>query len=594
VEISFTETANESGSASRASPELGVTEIQGQVFDSTSGLTFLHRARRRLTAQKSSAEGEDIKRVAESQPMTIAGDKPLPSVEEVAPLKLPEPPETKQLITLYFEVCIATFRILHKPTVETWLCILERNIREAKPLGNAIGHAKAAIVLIALAIAKTHHDKRTNVQPYDNIPGALSSGDQIFCVAERLLESEIGYPRLESAQARLIQVLYLLTTSRFNRSWYIFGTALQIISALGLHRQADIKRKLTPPEDYLQTQCGLRTFWTAYILDNYLGVIFGRPRHFNDSYIDQKLPERADDDKMTTEGPGESADPDDCHIDALIFHAKIAKIIGSISYDLYSVSYRTEQQKDAAVSYWMEKINEWHSSLPAHLGSVRPSMLIPSYKRQAIAMTLAHSHAIMHANRLFLLGRSFQSNDAKVETCLAAAKRVLETVDAVAKEGPIFHAFWWTHYVTFCALVVTYVWEIQKKRLENAENDQERGQLLKLAELCQQYLAKATASNSPSRRYAVILEEFKNAAQNTPRGSPGTTSGTCSRFAQPEVQTRPGEYMGLTSHLSIAASDQDASINSYPSLSDPHVLDTWQLSDWLDIDSSVSRVQYSI
>ena len=151
--------------------------------------------------------------------------------------------------------------------------------------------------------------------------------------------------------------------------------------------------------------------------------------------------------------------------------------------------------------------------------------------------------------------------------------------------------------MTFCALVVTYVWEIQKKRLENVENagnDKGRGQLLKLAELCQQYLAHATASNSPSRRYAVILEEFKNAAQNTPRGSSNITHETCSRFAQHTAHTQASEYSGSASNLGFAASEQDTSINNFHSLSNSHILDTWQLSDWLDIDSSVSQMPYPI
>jgi hypothetical protein len=168
-------------------------------------------------------------------------------------------------------------------------------------------------------------------------------------------------------------------------------------------------------------------------------------------------------------------------------------------------------------------------------------MLIPSYRRQATVLKLAHSHAIMHANRLFLLGGSYENN---VNDCIAAAKVVLETVDASAKEGPIFHAFWWTHYVTFNALVVVYVWETQRQNHQSPD----REKLLQLAQKCHTHLAEATATNSPSRRYAVILEEFRDAA------------------------TRAHQSTGIL----------DA-----PTLVDPNFLDQWDTSDWLDLDSSV-------
>lgn len=590
--VSVNETYNDSGVHSRASPELGMAEIQGQVFDPTSGLTFLHRAWRRLSAQGNSDVRDELRRAAESQPMTIAGDKALPNLEENATLELPQPTETRDLITLYFEVCIATYRILHKPSVESWLSALEDNIREDRPIWETIGRAKAAMVLIVLALARTHREKSKGLQSESDESGILNMSDRLFCQAEHLLDLETGYPKLESAQARIIQVLYLLTTSRFNRSWFVFGTALQIISALGLQRRADRKRKLTSRSDYLRTQCGLRTFWTAYILDNYLGVIFGRPRHFNDEDIDQKLPDRVDDDHMTTDGPGQAADPEDCHIDALIFHTRIAKIIGSISREVYSIKSYTEQQRMNAVSYWMNQIKEWHASLPAHLGSVRPSMLIPSYKRQAIAMTLAHSHAIMHANRLFLLGSSFHTCDVQVQSCLAAAKRVLETVDGVAREGPMFHAFWWTHYVTFCALVIVYVWEIQQKRIGRVGKDDEgRLQLLDLAETCQKTLANATASNSPSRRYALILEEFRNAASSNPRRSALVDSVALSQMTSSNIETDADthNFASATATVGVASDEAlGADTYNYCSAPEPHILDTWQLTDWIDIDSSVS------
>lgn len=173
---------------------------------------------------------------------------------------------------------------------------------------------------------------------------------------------------------------------------------------------------------------------------------------------------------------------------------------------------------------------------------------------------------------------------------MEAAKSVLETVDRLAKEGPIFHAFWWTHYVTFCALVVTYVWEIQLRRTRRVIGKQNRAKLMELAERCQTHLANATASNSPSRRYAVILEEFRAAAMNT--NSRSTAVPT--EVDQSRPLQIPGQPNLAEAPISLLAegnmsSDMGQVLGGVdPSLPyEAHLLDEWNTTDWLDLDSSV-------
>lgn len=309
---------------SRGSPELGMAEIQGQVFDPTSSLAFLHRASRRLSAAHEDSPGiDDSRSLAENQQMFMAGDKPLSSDGaglEQQPI-LPDPEDARALLALYFDVCIATYRILHRPSTESWLSTMESNLRDGVAVWQRIGHARAAIIYAVLAIAKFHQGKSKGGSTQDC--RALRLSDHLFHFSMRLADQETGYPRLESAQVRIVQVLYMLTTSRFNQSWYVFGNALQLISALGLQRRADWRRRHKSAANYIEKQCSLRTFWTAYVLDNYLGVVFGRPRHFHDDNIDQDLPDRINDEDMAADGP--VGDPDDrrgCHTDALVFHAR--------------------------------------------------------------------------------------------------------------------------------------------------------------------------------------------------------------------------------------------------------------------------------
>ncbi|KPM41888.1 hypothetical protein AK830_g4644 [Neonectria ditissima] len=585
---------NESAVPSRASPELGMAEIQGQVFDPTSGLTFLHRAWKRLSAQNSNQPPDVAKPSAENQSLYMAGDKPLPDIGGDVPIPLPSPSDGRNLLALYFDVCVATYRLFHRPTLEAWLGVIEKNVEENRPIWHEVGRAKASIVLVALAVATLHQEKSKGFLSADGEAQAVRASDVLFAVSTRLADEETGYPKLESAQARIVHTLYLLTTSRFNRSWYVFGNALQLISALGLHRRAN-KRRQVSRTDYIHAQCSIRTFWTAYVLDNYLGVVFGRPRHFHDDDIDQEFPDRVNDEDMTALGPGVE-NPDDCHVDALIFHARIAEIIGSVSREVYTLRDITNQERVAAAHKLNQRIHDWHASLPLHLGSIRPSMLITSYRRQATVLKLAHSHAIMHANRLFLLGTSTVTYEAQITECMGAAQAVLETVDYMAQEGPIFHAFWWTHYVAFCALIVTHVWEIQQRRAGRQIGRQNRAKLTELAERCQSHLARATASNSPSRRYAVILEEFRTAAKVPSTRLPATVidpelEGLPQTLGQPGPENQMTIDAGSTLPEDIVQVYQDTDSTL---VYDPRLLDEWQTADWLDLDSSAFWPQVEI
>jgi hypothetical protein len=254
----------------------------------------------------------------------MSGDKSLIVGKEITQDILPSQEDARTLMSLYFDVCIATYRCLHRPSVDDWLSTMQKNVAEGASVSAGIGRSRAAVVYVALAMAKRHQEKSRITTAQEEDEHALRGTDELFAFSTKLTDQETGIPVVESAQARIVQTLYLLTTSRFNQAWYTFGHALRIIAALGWQRRASGARRRATKPDYIQEQCCLRTFWSAYIIDNYLGVVFGRPRLFHDDDIDQDWPDRVNDQEMTSSGPTcELADNrSGCHTDALIFHAK--------------------------------------------------------------------------------------------------------------------------------------------------------------------------------------------------------------------------------------------------------------------------------
>lgn len=248
-------------SASRSSPELDTSEMNGEYVDRTSGLSFLQRARSRLK-NRGAPSADHAER--SKQPLTAAGDKPLLGVLSdgltANPVILPPIPDSAQaleLLDLYFEVCVATYKPLHRPTVDAWYRVLASNVTQGLPMTKTLGHARVSTVLSIFAVTTFHRQKSRG---FSDDVSSLSNSDAFFRCSMALTESETGGPHLESAQARLVQVFYLLMTCRMNQAWYIFGSLLQIISALGMHRRD--RRKIhnaSSKPDYAHSQCRKRT-----------------------------------------------------------------------------------------------------------------------------------------------------------------------------------------------------------------------------------------------------------------------------------------------------------------------------------------------
>lgn len=121
--------------------------------------------------------------------------------------------------------------------------------------------------------------------------------------------------------------------------------------------------------------------------------------------------------------------------------------------------------------------------------------------------------------------------------------------------------------------------------------------LMCLAERCHTHPAHAMASNSPSRRYAVIFEEFRSLAINQAKVQrPNHGNGQAGRRATPETPLqmqqashKMGTDLGSDGEILVAQAGYGSADSAF--MTDvPLILDGWQLADWLDLDSSVSFI----
>lgn len=615
--------------ATPGSVEHDAAEGEGQYFDHT-GLTFLHRAYRRLAMHQRRSMNPHVLSGAEPlQHVTWTGDKPLrlttSRLGDIESLSLSfSVLNVRTLVQAYFETCVVTYRMFHEPTVLGWLNVDatypsaaahahgQTEAHRLFPLSFVLGNAKTAILLTLMAITALRAEKIKNrFECIWDEEQVLLQTDHYFQLASTFIDSEVGPATLESAQARLIQVLYLLQTARMNRAWYQLGTAYQVLVALGLHRKQNNQGQegtnsrvntyststSVPPNDYVALQCQLRTFWVAYSIDVYMSVVLGRPRYFHDDDINQTFPEPINDEHIMPYGPldelrnpsilskGNKSDRNsdnagnfdllisvgtraESNMESMIAHAQLSRIISEISRAVYSLKPLPRKERLLAARHCGQSLHAWRAGLATHLKSIHPSSLIPSLRRQAIALQLAYCHAVIHANRPFLLSTddiveehtiptqgtledyAHAANESVIE-CISAARTALHIIETMASDTSVMNALWWMPYVLFCALVVVYVWKIEqnarRKVVGHASgNDHYDGfrsvgdlgdnvqNILALAERCHLLLSRdfrpstddsssfpSQMADSPSRRYSIILEELrlearKNSAEDVP------------------------------------------------------------------------------
>lgn len=366
--------------------------------------------------------------------------------------------------------------------------------------------------------------------------------------------------RLASVQARLLQCFYLLTQSRINHCWSLFGTLSHLALAIGLNRG----RKCDPSTtvDYVELESRRRLFWVAYSLDKYLAAALGRPRTFKDEDIDQvcifvkdcdqfiytcqELPTVVNDNDLHPTYMNPTPAKSHSVMMAPVEHIKydrifpglvlitddyrLTRIVSLVLRDLYSIRPPSLPRRIELSSKYTADLQTWRSALsPALLlsgdaGGIDSHLLIPIYQRQRSVLNLAYHHAMLLIHRPFLL-RDFASlthmpthptwcstsgsgpidTSANVSACLEAAMNIVRVVDDVFTSSNLFRSFWFTQYYAFCAVVVLYIYRIQQHMVTPGKCEGYFSAGMK----CQRQLESVSESDCLARRYCLVLEELR-------------------------------------------------------------------------------------
>ncbi|KAL7898522.1 fungal-specific transcription factor domain-containing protein [Trichoderma sp. SZMC 28014] len=575
---------------SRASPEPVQTDLEGHYVGPSSGVSFLLRIQKRLDQFVSFPQGSSI---------FTFGDVPLPyldSLQNEAPYFDPtlymmlSRSETTRLVQRYFDFAVPVDRFLHQQTVEMWLEELYET--KGKMHNREDASIRKAVLFMVFALAQAHMSQRPTSDDAD-------VSVRYFLAAHQLLSREKGAIRLESIQARLLQCLWLLSESRINHCWNLFGTAARLAYAIGLHRKRHADRI-----DRIEVECRRRTFWSAYALDNYLSMALGRPRTFHDDDIDQELPTCVDDHQIYADHVNQDSTLGQSVMLGPVAYAKMSRILSMILRNVYSIHATSRDEKHAFATIHTKELVEWRENVAHFLEPVIHMPLIPIFQRQKNVLNLAYWHTMILTHRPFLLrnfanlqngsrprrnDREFESRiEQSVNECLQAATNITRTVNDMYQGGQLFRAYWFTSYFAFSAAVILYVYTIQKSN----EPEAIYSGYLSAATRCQDQLSNLAEDGSLVARYCLVLEELRlEALRQTRQDRNYAESPTQKQVASLPNNTNGTDAFETTADGTMGVADLGAGMTDMGGIGDIYVTPTDSLAEmtgWAQFDAMVS------
>lgn len=151
--------------SSRNSPEPGSTDFEGNYLGPSSGVSFINRVWSRLHQDETTHYPDELQNESSrNTAVFMFGDKPYSNSQE-AEFTLPSLEKALELVGIYFDYSMVTYRFVHRGNVEEWTRqVYQNNIGLSNlPVGNMV--ARTAIVLMIIAVSTLYVEMRPGGMP---------------------------------------------------------------------------------------------------------------------------------------------------------------------------------------------------------------------------------------------------------------------------------------------------------------------------------------------------------------------------------------------------------------------------------------------
>lgn len=130
------------------------TDLEGNYLGPSSGISFLSRSWRRLKQDDIISTPKIIeKETPKNTPVLLFGDRPFSAKADWTSLKLPPRDRARNLLDVYFDFSIVTYRFLHRGNVESLIDMLYDKDISPSSLPPSELAAKVGVIFMIFAVS---------------------------------------------------------------------------------------------------------------------------------------------------------------------------------------------------------------------------------------------------------------------------------------------------------------------------------------------------------------------------------------------------------------------------------------------------------
>lgn len=191
---------------------------------------------------------------------------------------------------------------------------------------------------------------------------------------------------LEDLQALCLILQHIRSFRKPGASWFIARLAVSMAVELGLHRSS--KKCHTPDRkiDYIEVEMRKRVWWCLYAIEVNLCAKLGRPVGIREEDYDIELPERIDDEYLTSEGflPRPEG-VEGCTFDVGIEMFKVIPLYIEMNASLYAVARPNRDKYVDLVEQLEKRLIQWRNQVPKWISHDSPRI---EHRYQALTLDL--------------------------------------------------------------------------------------------------------------------------------------------------------------------------------------------------------------
>lgn len=309
-----------------------------------------------------------------------------PAMDTAAPDVFMLPPDSKELVDIFFNFHFELSPIFHKPTIEiAFKRVIDGDNRYREENCDIL-----SIMNMIFAISCSH--RRSNTERSGRSRSFYDAAMSL--IQPTLLKNW----KIQKIQTLLLGARYLQSSNSPDECWNVLGLAIRMAYGLELHH---------PPKDdldFIAKETQKRVWYACFVQDKLLSMIYGKPAATSTSTFTTPLPEDLDDDCIQLD---RLLYPSPRTPSVLSFFIQVAKLYQVMESTLaaHAREHVTGDALACTILSLDEEFEEWRRELPDHLriyGSrikqdneqalilaLRANMVRILIHRQALALTLS-------------------------------------------------------------------------------------------------------------------------------------------------------------------------------------------------------------